>query len=268
MAKIAPPRDTMPVTRLAVSGTWRSSSAAWTAAAAFCVQVYADFFGYSLMAQGAARLFGIVLMDNFLKPFLGRNIPEFWKRWHISLSTWFKDYLFIPLGGSRVSALRLHLNILIVFAVSGLWHGANWTFVIWGVLHSLYYLIENLLTKLININTLVGEKFLWIIKVLLTFLLVSFAWIFFRSETIADAFTYIQLIFKNKTEAQFLTPDFTFWIYLLMMIGLDILLYRKRFDEWISTKNWLIRWIVYAVMLYGIIALSGVNNMPFIYFQF
>lgn len=239
-----------------------------TAVLFYSYQIYADFYGYSIIAVGSALIMGVHLMDNFKTPYLAASINEFWKRWHISLSTWFKDYLFIPLGGSRVSAIRLHLNILIVFAVSGLWHGASWTFVVWGVLHSLYYLIENLLTKPININTLVHERLLWVIKVILTFFFVSFAWIFFRSETIADAISFIRLIFSNNIEAQSYSANITLWVYMFLLIGFDILLYRQRFDEWISSKNIIIRWSFYAFMLYGIIALSGVNNTPFIYFQF
>lgn len=239
-----------------------------TAVLFYSYQIYADFYGYSIIAVGSALIMGVHLMDNFKTPYLAASINEFWKRWHISLSTWFKDYLFIPLGGSRVAALRLHLNILIVFAVSGLWHGANWTFVIWGVLHSLYYLIENLLSKFINIKALVNEKLFWMIKVIFTFVIVSFAWIFFRSATITEAFSYIRLIFSNSIESQSNSADITLWVYMFLLIGFDILLYRQRFDEWISAKNIMIRWFVYAIMLYGIIALSGVNNTPFIYFQF
>jgi alginate O-acetyltransferase complex protein AlgI len=234
----------------------------------YSFQIYTDFYGYSIIAVGSALIMGVHLMDNFKTPYLSKSIGEFWKRWHISLSTWFRDYLFIPLGGSRVSYARLHINILIVFALSGLWHGANWTFVIWGVLHAIYYLLESIIGRIIKINSVDKWNVHAYLRLLLTFLLVSFAWIFFRAESIEAAFAYIKAVFVVDPNAVSLSSNPMNWLYLIVLIGFDLLLYKKRFDEWISQQKTLIRWFIYSLMLYGIIALSGVNNAPFIYFQF
>lgn len=151
----------------------------------FALQIYCDFSGYSDIAQGCARLMGIRLRDNFRTPYAAASIRDFWRRWHISLTGWFTDYLYIPLGGSRVSTARTCVNIAITFLVSGLWHGANWTYVIWGGLHGLYLILERLFCKKRSIGTIP------------TFLAVCFAWIFFRAATVSDAFAVICSIFSS-----------------------------------------------------------------------
>lgn len=169
----------------------------------FAVQIYCDFSGYTDIAIGCARIMGIKLMKNFEHPYMATGIKEFWARWHISLSGWFKDYLYIPLGGNRRGEARTMLNVFIVFLVSGLWHGANWTFVIWGAVHGLYQIIGMLTRR--SRDTLWGKVFkkgsesqvvVWGRRIL-TFILVSFAWIFFRANTVSDAFTLIATMFTG-----------------------------------------------------------------------
>lgn len=154
----------------------------------FAFQIYGDFAGYSLIAIGTAKLFGFDLMTNFRRPYFSSSVSEFWTRWHISLSTWFRDYLYIPLGGNRVSKPRWLFNLFITFLVSGLWHGANWTFVVWGALNGFYLILEVLLFK---------ERKKNLLNVLVTFVLINFAWIFFRANSIGDAFYIIKTIATN-----------------------------------------------------------------------
>ena len=174
------------------------------AALAFSLQIYCDFGSYSLIAIGAARIMGFSLMENFNTPYFARSIRDFWNRWHISLSTWFRDYLYIPLGGNRKGMFRRHLNTMIVFLVSGLWHGANWTYVVWGGIHGFYHVAADLLkpfrTRLLQKLRVNTDCFSWrLLQALTTFVLVSFAWIFFRSDSIRAALLYIIRIFTRPT---------------------------------------------------------------------
>src|SRR5690606_33557790 len=166
----------------------------------FAFQIYCDFSGYSDIAIGTARLFGFNLSRNFAYPYFSRDVGEFWRRWHISLSTWFRDYVYIPLGGNRSSKLKTITNTLIVFGVSGLWHGANWTFVVWGILNGLYLLplmlinIHKKNTGIVAENSLL-PSFKEFIQISLTFVLTLIAWVFFRSENLSSAFSYLSLMF-------------------------------------------------------------------------
>lgn len=172
------------------------------ATALFAVQIYCDFSGYTDIAIGAARIMGIKLMKNFDHPYTATTIKEFWSRWHISLSTWFKDYLYFPLGGSRCSKPRHLMNLMIVFLVSGLWHGANWTFVIWGAIHGLYQVIGVLTLKPRNrLVTKLGftpesKPVVWVRRIN-TFILVGIAWLFFRANTVGDAFLMLERLFVS-----------------------------------------------------------------------
>lgn len=239
----------------------------------FSFQIYGDFAGYSNIARGTARLFGFELMRNFNYPYFSRNIAEFWRRWHISLSTWFRDYLYIPLGGSRVSPLRNIRNVLIVFLVSGFWHGASWTFIIWGALHGLFF-IPLLLTKsnrkyLDNVSN--DRKFpnlQELMHIIATFLLSCIAWVFFRSKSISDAFRYLNLMWENfDFELEYLTIE-RYNFEMLLLIGLFVIV------EWISknkehpitgSSQFLKSSIVIlAILLFGVFS----NHSEFIYFQF
>jgi alginate O-acetyltransferase complex protein AlgI len=236
----------------------------------YSFQIYSDFYGYSTIAIGSALLLGVRIMDNFKTPYLAKNISEFWQRWHISLSTWFKDYLYFPLGGNRVSRYRWILNILMVFLVSGLWHGANWTFIIWGLLFGLFYIFERILNGALNLQKVQSAYSIGhILLALKTFLLVTMFWVFFRSQSFDEAIAMFRMLGQNAPiDPQLLLIPLSTWIFLLLFIASDVLLYNKRFDGWVAGMPYLIRWGIYGVLLFGIIVFAGVENFPFIYFQF
>ncbi len=240
----------------------------------FSFQIYCDFSGYSDIALGTAKLFGFSLMRNFAVPYFSRDIAEFWRRWHISLSTWFKDYVYIPLGGNRGNTRRKIRNTLIVFLLSGFWHGANWTFIVWGALHALFFLPLLIQGKnRMYTDDIASTKILPNIKELAgmisTFLMVSFAWIFFRSLSIADAFRFIGQLF---TDAFVSKPEHLPY-HLLFFIGVLIImewLMRHRqhplaFENTRITKP--TRWAVYQMVLITIVFFWGMQT-EFIYFQF
>ncbi len=229
----------------------------------FSLQIYADFWGYSTIALGSACMMGIQLIDNFKAPYLATSISEFWSKWHISLSTWFRDYVYIPLGGNRGSALKWTFNILVVFGLSGLWHGANWTFLVWGLIHACLYLIAFGFAKLmLPINPKLKSVLGW----LFTFVGVTIAWVFFRSHSFEQANVLLHQLLNGKGEA--LSFEWQLYIALIVFIVLDVLLNGKRFDVFIRSQSLLIRWIVYAVLLFGLTVMAGGEEQPFIYFQF
>uniref|UniRef100_UPI00359450F7 MBOAT family O-acyltransferase n=1 Tax=Aquiflexum sp. TaxID=1872584 RepID=UPI00359450F7 len=240
----------------------------------FAFQIYGDFSGYSDIAIGTGKLLGYDLMTNFRTPYFSRDIAEFWRRWHISLSTWFRDYVYIPLGGSQLSEWLSIRNIFFIFLVSGFWHGANWTFVFWGGLNAIYFIPVFLQKKNRRFTDNAAEGKYWPSlkesgQITFTFGLICFAWIFFRSASITDAFAYIQGIYLNP----FLPQNFGFISYdLRLALLLFILL------EWVGRiyGNWLFmfpqkrwRYAAYASVLYAVI-FWGVFSEPvdFIYFQF
>lgn len=236
----------------------------------YSFQIYSDFYGYSIIAIGSAQIMGISLMDNFRTPYLAKNIAEFWQRWHISLSTWFRDYLYYPLGGNQVKKLRWIINIMIVFVVSGIWHGANWTFIIWGALFGIIYLIEKLINTRLNIEkkhrAFSPGHLLLACK---TFVLVTFIWVFFRSQNLNEAIAILKFIFTGTEQINqaLLVPGYV-WFWLITFIVSDVLLYNKRFDFWLADLPLVGRWLIYGVLIFSIIVYAGVENFPFIYFQF
>jgi len=246
-----------------------SGTALAIATCLYSFQIYCDFSGYSDIAIGAARTMGIDLMTNFRSPYLSRSVNEFWTRWHISLSTWFRDYVYIPLGGNRVPVPRWFLNLFIVFLISGLWHGANWTFIVWGALHGLFLIteiIKNLFLKKAGYSF--KPNFLKsIVQIAITFLLVSFAWIFFRSPNVNTAFYIAGKILSGNLGGtlKFAINHFEL-LFLVCLIVL--LLIKERYFNTISTKSN----VLFAVMFISIMLacyLFGVfNNKQFIYFQF
>lgn len=234
----------------------------------FSFQIYADFFGYSTIALGSARMLGITIMDNFKTPYFSKSVTEFWSRWHISLSTWFKDYLYIPLGGNRVAIPRWSLNILIVFMLSGLWHGANWTFVVWGALHGLVLLIERYFSKIFMFEIKKEWSLLNVFLILKTFIVTSFIWIFFRAENFNKAKEIISVIFINNNIKFNLI---CLKVPILAIIGLiifDFFQYNSRFDTKLNTIRSPYRWAIYSFLLFCLFALSGTEKFSFIYFQF
>lgn len=236
----------------------------------FAFQIYGDFAGYSLIAIGVSRMMSFTLMTNFRRPYFAASITTFWSRWHISLSTWFKDYLYIPLGGNRVSKTKTYFNLFLTFFVSGIWHGANFTFVIWGALHGVYIIIEKAvgLERKKNKNRL---SFKVLFNIIITFLLVDFAWIFFRANSLPDAWVVITKIFTNFGSELFVRAEIFFIVTICMMI----LLYKEATDEFfpgkfelLNNKNMYVR-IVSMALLFCLIILLGVfDSDQFIYFQF
>jgi D-alanyl-lipoteichoic acid acyltransferase DltB (MBOAT superfamily) len=231
----------------------------------FAFQIYGDFAGYSAIAIGSSRLMGVDLMENFNQPYFATSIQNFWRRWHISLSTWFRDYLYIPLGGNRVSRERWLFNLFITFVISGLWHGANWTFVIWGALHGGYLIVEALMGK---------KKREGLHNVVLTFFLVNLAWIFFRANTVGDAFLIVREIFTRPGQlfipggADIVAPVYTvIGIVALLLIEVKREYFDDSFTVFRHRSEW-VRMLGYSLLLAGILYLGVFGESQFIYFQF
>ena len=246
----------------------------------FSIQIYCDFSGYSDIAIGTAKLFNINLMTNFSSPYFSSSIKEFWSRWHISLSTWFKDYLYIPLGGNRCSKFRHSLNLFFTFLISGLWHGANWTFIIWGGIHGICQIIERFLLKNKH-HYNQKHNFKWWIKILFVFILCNITWIFFRAASFND----VVYIFSNSFKG-ILNP-ISYVINGLTSIGLDLFTVENivimlctlfAYDYFslkldvikkISSLNIFLRWYIYITFLLVFLGLlPSVYGGQFIYFQF
>lgn len=245
----------------------------------FGFQIYCDFSGYSDIAIGTAKLFGIELRSNFKFPYFSRNIAEFWRRWHISLSTWFRDYLYIPLGGSFGSTAKALRNIFIIFIVSGFWHGANWTFILWGGLHAMLFVplfLTNTNRK--HLDTIIGQDKTFpsvkeLVQVLFTFLLVTLSWIFFRAETVGVAFEYLTQIFQlTNGELTFYHPrGFRMLDYYVILVLFCIYEYRIRKDERkpFQFKSRVLRYLMYIILVLLILLFFDDQvDRSFIYFQF
>ncbi|MDR1345991.1 MAG: MBOAT family protein [Bacteroidales bacterium] len=237
----------------------------------YSFQIYCDFFGYSTVAVGCAKAMGYSITDNFRTPYLAQNIGEFWHRWHISLSTWFRDYVYFPLGGSRVKTMRLIFNVMVVFMLSGFWHGANWTFVCWGAAYGIVYLIERPFHKFLSTvekcSTLlrIALRSLSVIK---NFILITAIWVLFRAPDLSHIKTIFTSIAANFTLTDHFSVKTNVWLFLGLFILLDILLRKSRFDNWCSRRHPIVRWCIYVVMFFAIIVFASVNSFPFIYFQF
>ena len=237
----------------------------------FGIQIYCDFSGYSDIARGLAKLMGIELMLNFNFPYFSRSIGEFWRKWHISLSTWFRDYLYIPLGGSKVSKSKVIRNILLVFLISGFWHGANWTFICWGGIHAVmcipaYFFINQKHKKKTAIfSSNITASLINIAKVLFIFLVVSFAWIFFRAESMSHAFELI-----HRITNQLAVPDqyrMHLFRFVLPLILLEALSHSNTIVSFFNKKQYM-RYATYYVLLFSILTSFGKSVQDFIYFQF
>jgi D-alanyl-lipoteichoic acid acyltransferase DltB (MBOAT superfamily) len=242
-----------------------------TALLFYSFQIYCDFFGYSTIALGCALAMGYTITNNFKTPYLAKNINEFWHRWHISLSTWFRDYVYFPLGGSRVKLPRWIFNISVVFILSGFWHGANWTFILWGSAYAVIYLIENAFRKNIKLN-FSTNRFISAIfngfSILKNFVLVTLVWVFFRSVNVSQIKQIYAAIYRNFHVTDDFSVDNKLWLFLALFILIDVMIRKSRFDTWCGNRSFIVRWSIYAVMLFLILAFSSVNSFPFIYFQF
>jgi alginate O-acetyltransferase complex protein AlgI len=242
----------------------------------FSFQIYCDFSGYSDIAIGAAKIMGFKLMENFHRPYFSKDISEFWKRWHISLSTWFKDYFYISLGGNRVSIPRWYFNLFIVFLISGLWHGANWTYIIWGALNGLY-LVAAIVTKNLRgkFDALTGidrhPKFDYFLQIVLTYILACFAWIFFRANTVSDAFGIIGKIISFN--GPLFVDDGSVMVYNFMgILFLLIVEAKKEYYQgsfsFFNNEKWIVRNLSYAFIVILILLFGVFDGGQFIYFQF
>ncbi|HEV2478862.1 MAG TPA: MBOAT family O-acyltransferase [Puia sp.] len=255
----------------------------------FAFQIYCDFSGYSDIAIGSARCMGYTLMTNFNKPYRATGIGEFWQRWHISLSTWFRDYLYIPLGGNRVSWARWCLNILIVFVLSGVWHGANWTFVIWGALHGAYLIGERSFNRMAGRGAEkrpVGGLTVFLRRTIV-FALVTFAWIFFRAQDLSQASYIIRHLFVGvpdqlreilanthfaRLQLLYLNQSLGSLVAALLVLGSLLLIQslqrEQSIDNWLGAKSRSFRWTFYYSLILCFISLGIFNGSEFIYFQF
>lgn len=230
----------------------------------FAEQIYCDFSGYSDIAIGSARVMGFDLMKNFRNPYLSKSITEFWSRWHVSLSTWFRDYLYIPLGGNRVAVPRWMLNLLVTFLISGLWHGANWTFIIWGGLNGLFILSEILMAR--QFKNLQPPP---AIKHVITLILISFTWLFFRANSLNDASVLLRNLFAFREGFAF--DYIEVGLSVSLMLGLEATQYMDEKHQVLGRIKFLpypIRIVIYAVFLSLLLNLGVFNNSQFIYFQF
>lgn len=259
----------------------------------FTFQIYCDFSGYSDIAIGAARVMGFKLMKNFDRPYSSASISEFWSRWHISLSTWFRDYLYISLGGNRVAVPRWFFNLFFVFLVSGFWHGANWTFIIWGMLHGLYLigaiLIDKAKVSIFGVpEKKEKSKLLLTWDILVTFVLVSIAWVFFRANNVSDAFYiigklpgafsdvirllhYRRVTFMNIWNIHQFDTVWKVAGTLILLVFLEssqYIQYKYNLMKSLEVKPFYLRWGIYYILIFAIIFLGVFENRQFIYFQF
>jgi len=258
-----------------------NGGAIWLSTFFFAIQIYCDFSGYTDIARGAARVMGYELLLNFNRPYFATSVKEFWSRWHISLSTWFRDYLYIPLGGNRVGVFRGYYNLFVVFLISGIWHGANWTYIVWGALHGFYIVFENGLYKTFPSLTIFSKKsFLHkLIMLVITFVLVDFAWLFFRANSIGDAFQLIKngvvlrggfSSFKINAYSGFInTWELFFCFFFITVLFLIEWVHRNSFESYIKKLSVIKRW-GYSIGMTLVILFFGIygNDTQFIYFQF
>lgn len=248
-------------------------SALLMASVLFSIQIYCDFSGYSDIALGVSKLFGFELKRNFAYPYFSKNITDFWKRWHISLTSWFKDYVYIPLGGSRNGLLVKIRNVLFIFILSGFWHGANWTFFFWGLMHALLYIYELLMEQQLKLQKFLEKKLISYFKIIYTFGLVTLAWILFRSKNMAQAKEIYGKIFSKSIFESLQFSEQGPTNLLFCIIFLFFLLEWLGKKEQFALENMEQRWIspfkqvIYAAILIAIIFLGGKDHQ-YIYFQF
>jgi len=260
---------------------------AWAGALSYTFQIYFDFSGYSDMAIGLALMMGFRFPENFNNPYTAVSITDFWRRWHISLSSWFKDYLYYPLGGSRFGKFKTIRNTMIIFTVSGFWHGANWTFVVWGLLHGIYLVIENETNSRFPSIQQANSSVAIFCKRATVFILVTLAWVFFRAQNVSEAFYIIRNLFTDAPHqvsqlirnAPFARLKFLYmglpgieffvsFILLTIMITIHYLQAGKTFNHWLMAKPSPVRWSFYYGIVLLFVFLGIFNHSEFIYFQF
>ena len=245
-----------------------SGSTCFIASIFYTIQIYCDFAGYSLMAIGIAATLGFNLINNFRRPYLAVSITDFWRRWHISLTRWLTQQVYIPLGGSHCSKARTYWNIFVTFLVSGVWHGANWTFIVWGVMHGLFQIVE----KALGCQKYEGHN--WAVKAIricVTFMLVNFAWVFFRMPNIRDSIGLLGKMFSSTGTAGLAALEFDKLI--IIITGLVLLLFKDIKDEYLSTKirflnNKVTRWTIYVLLFSMVLTFGVLDSGQFIYVSF
>ncbi len=253
------------------SATWIQLA---TGTLLFAVQIYCDFAGYSDIARGTSRLFGFELMVNFAQPYFSKNISEFWRRWHISLSSWLRDYLYIPLGGNRMGPWATYRNLFLTMLLGGLWHGARWNFVIWGGLHGLYLAFHKLWLgwrrRKPDVEAMSHFSASTVMSMAVTFLLVNLAWIFFRAPTLGAAWDILRGLatFRGGLVSVPYALLGQLLFYGLLLQAIDYPVYRRNHQEAILTWPWPMRGLTYAAMFFMMFLLRSQNDIPFIYFQF
>ncbi len=235
---------------------------------AFSLQIYGDFAGYSDIARGSSRLLGIELMENFNQPYLSRNITHFWRTWHISLSTWLRDYLYIPLGGNRKGTSKTYRNLMLTMLLGGLWHGAAWTFVVWGGLHGLYLIAHRRVRHITRKSP--ADPFEWsdLLPALATFSLVNLTWIFFRAETFTQAFNYLQGLLTLRPGGVILRDVALLLVVAAVSFALDLTQRNMHSHTALQQLPAVVRGLTYGSMALAVILWSGGTPVPFIYFQF
>jgi alginate O-acetyltransferase complex protein AlgI len=247
-----------------------STSTAWIGAIAYTLQIYFDFSGYSDMAIGLARMLGFRFAENFDNPYISKSITEFWRRWHISLGTWMKNYLYIPLGGNKVAIPRLYLNLTLVFLASGLWHGASWTFVLWGAFHGFFIVIERAFFG--RILTKIGA----VPSIALTFFLVTIGWVFFRIEKIDQAFLFIKRLFSFRGHDSFaLSLESKTMLIVALFFAFFAVTKRTMqfqqavyFGDYSNTRHLVMLLTTLVLFILSVSAITTVGFNPFIYFRF
>lgn len=243
-----------------------SGASIYAACICYSLQIYGDFAGYSFMAMGVARLMGFDLINNFRQPYFAVSVTDFWKRWHISLTRWLTTHVYIALGGNRCSKLRQYLNVMTTFLVSGIWHGANWTFIVWGLIHGCFQIVE----KALNLQKTPKNVSYKCVRICVTFTIVSFAWLIFRMPTIGDAFNCIRYIFCKG--GNLYLPKLDEVAFLLVAVA--ILVFKDVLTEFKPHKvnalfsKPLFRHAVYVVLMLAIVILGVFNAESFIYLQF
>jgi alginate O-acetyltransferase complex protein AlgI len=245
----------------------------------FAFQIYCDFSGYTDIAIGSARIMGFRLMLNFNHPYVSKTVREFWRRWHISLSTWFRDYFYVSLGGNRVPVPRWYFNLFLTFLASGLWHGASWTFVIWGALHGFYVVFgqatepfRRRVCDAIGLSRV--PRLHRSLQLLLTFALVTLAWVFFRARTLGDAMTVLSRLPVGMNSFEDLYLDlgaYSFWVSIGAIVVLEAVQYWQRNGdvvEWVAERPVFVRWGLYYALIVAILVFGEFGGQDFVYFQF
>lgn len=236
----------------------------------YTIQIYADFAGYSLIAIGSGKLLGIELQTNFVRPYFAKTVTDFWRRWHISLTTWFRDYIYFPLGGNRCSKVRWMLNTMIVFTVSGLWHGAAYTFLIWGALHGACMVIERLVYG-DNIKQITNKfSIVNFLRLMLTFTIVNFAWVLFRVSDLGDVMTIFKKIF-TEPGMPFVDADTMVYALIFAFLVSVVDFMEEHFSGKVKLMNsryTIVRWATYIALVVMVLIFGVLDGGSFIYFQF